>query len=528
MSSAPPLARRAKTLPFARDDIELGRVSSGSSGDAIQRTPQYQPMELESALPEPRPAVTFWQRFRGDLRETPMPTLWQSTLSLRRHGIINVLLVFVPIAWASQFSRNSDGQHIFSAGWRLGLNLAAIIPLQKRFEWLGEEMIPYLGAELGELLNITLSNTVEASLAIGLLVRDNYRLLQMTVVGVVILHILLVPGVAFLMGGAKIVEQELHSGKTQINHTLLTLGVMAVAVPTAFFAALDRGNLRDLTEFTTHLNAGEESEEHAAATIHSGKLGPLLTDSRRGDFLKLSRGIALMLLLCYLGARTYMHNPPGKGNALRMYHENVPSRLRERALRQERRESAVSPWFGVYAILQCVALMAVTAQFLVGAMEELLEHTSVSEEWFGLVLLPLVSFAGDAFLSLLHYARRLRNRHLAPEPDGVASGLSIDLSIQFLLFWMPLFVIIAWCAQKPLLLLFDLLEVAVLVAACFLVNYVTADAKTNWAEGAVMIVFYVIIVLAAWFYPGQIEVRIFNVAHQTVAEAVANGPPLEG
>ncbi|EJD33786.1 hypothetical protein AURDEDRAFT_173264 [Auricularia subglabra TFB-10046 SS5] len=91
---------------------------------------------------------------------------------------------------------------------------------------------------------------------------------------------------------------------------------------------------------------------------------------------------------------------------------------------------------------------------------------------------------------------------------------------------MPLFVAIAWCAQKPLLLLFDLLEVAVLVAACFLVNYVTADAKTatNWAKGAVMIVFYIIIVLAAWFYPGQIEVRIFNVAHRTVA---ANGP-LEG
>lgn len=29
----------------------------------------------------------------------------------------------------------------------------------------------------------------------------------------------------------------------------------------------------------------------------------------------------------------------------------------------------------------------------------------------------------------------------------------------------------------------DMFEVAVLVAACFLVNYVTSDAKTNWAEG---------------------------------------------
>ena len=37
-------------------------------------------------------------------------------------------------------------------------------------------------------------------------------------------------------------------------------------------------------------------------------------------------------------------------------------------------------------------------------------------------------------------------------------------------------------------------EVAILIGACFLVNYVTADAKTNWAEGYIMITFYIIIV----------------------------------
>ncbi len=37
-------------------------------------------------------------------------------------------------------------------------------------------------------------------------------------------------------------------------------------------------------------------------------------------------------------------------------------------------------------------------------------------------------------------------------------------------------------------------EVAILLGACFLVNYVTADAKTNWAEGFVMISFYAMVV----------------------------------
>jgi Ca2+:H+ antiporter len=40
----------------------------------------------------------------------------------------------------------------------------------------------------------------------------------------------------------------------------------------------------------------------------------------------------------------------------------------------------------------------------------------------------------------------------------------------------------------------DLFEVAVLVGACFLVNYVTADSKTNWAEGMALVMFYLMIV----------------------------------
>ncbi|KAJ3810326.1 hypothetical protein EV368DRAFT_39671 [Lentinula lateritia] len=38
----------------------------------------------------------------------------------------------------------------------------------------------------------------------------------------------------------------------------------------------------------------------------------------------------------------------------------------------------------------------------------------------------------------------------------------------------------------------DRFEVIILLGACFLVDFVTADAKTNWAEGATMSSFYVL------------------------------------
>jgi len=46
-------------------------------------------------------------------------------------------------------------------------------------------------------------------------------------VGVVILHLLLVPGTAFVIGGARVIQQDLHPHLTQLNHSLLTLGLVA-------------------------------------------------------------------------------------------------------------------------------------------------------------------------------------------------------------------------------------------------------------------------------------------------------------
>jgi len=71
--------------------------------------------------------------------------------------------------------------------------------------------------ELGDLLEITLNNSVEVALAIFLLVKNRYRLLQTTIVGVSLLHLLLIPGVAFMSGGARLIEQHLHAGATEVS-----------------------------------------------------------------------------------------------------------------------------------------------------------------------------------------------------------------------------------------------------------------------------------------------------------------------
>jgi len=129
------------------------------------------------------------------------------------------------------------------------------------------------------------------------------------------------------------------------------------------------------------------------------------------------------------------------------------------------------------------------------------ENIDHLRRWLGLILLPIVSFAADGAIAILYFFRSIHHHyfHTPIEPISLARARAIDLSVQFALFWMPIFVLVAWWSHKPLGLLFDLFEVAVLVGSIFLVNYVTADGKTNWAEGCAMVGFYAIIVSVTVF-----------------------------
>jgi Ca2+:H+ antiporter len=114
--------------------------------------------------------------------------------------------------------------------------------------------------------------------------------------------------------------------------------------------------------------------------------------------------------------------------------------------------------------------------------------------WFGLILLPFVSFSADGLLAIVTFIRKQFFNHKHLDSHNMAEYRPIELSIQFLMFWIPLLVILGWFLRKPATLLYDPFEVSVLVAACFLVNYVTADNKTNWAEGVMLVAMYTMIV----------------------------------
>jgi Ca2+:H+ antiporter len=76
--------------------------------------------------------------------------------------------------------------------------------------------------------------------------------------------------------------------------------------------------------------------------------------------------------------------------------------------------------------------------------------------WFGLILLPIVSFSADGTVAIVFFLRYTLTIFLGkPSPPAtLAKARAIDLSIQFTLFWMPFLVLLGWWTNRPLTLLF--------------------------------------------------------------------------
>ncbi|TBU27140.1 hypothetical protein BD309DRAFT_872768 [Dichomitus squalens] len=453
-------------------------------------------------------AQEFWDRLRGKGRRK---IGWGESLkNIVLSSWLNCLFLAIPFAWASHWvtKKNAEGERepLWGQDVTFILCFLAIIPLEGIFDWGGEQMALYLGKDLGDLVVVTLNNAVEAALAIVLLIKCELRLLQATIAGVVLLHLLLIPGVAFLVGGTEVRHQTLHPHQTDMNHSLLMIGVLATLLPTAFFAALDRG---------------ANSVAQGATDVSTA----LVNDNIRDEILRISRGISVALLVVYVASRIYMHNPPGENNALTVPHDAPPElKHAEQHLREE--EPLTNPWACIILLLVTVAVMSVTAEMLVESIEHVRESSGIREEWFGLILLPFVSFSADGAVAAIFFCQAVYDRIANKEvqvPSMLARGRAIDLSIQFTLWWMPFLVLLGWWTSKPMHLLFDYFEVALLLGSCFLVNYITADAKTNWVEGLIMVAFYIMIALTAWYYPGQPSAEFMLACTETVAEAVSSG-----
>ena len=161
--------------------------------------------------------------------------------------------------------------------------LLGVIPLAGMLGHGTETIALYTGDALGGLINASLGNATEFIIAILLLVKCEIRVVQASLLGGLLSNLLLVTGMAFIVGGVRFSEQEFQQTAAQLNTSLLTLAVIALVMPTVFAFAIEQ--------------AQDEDKE-------------------RDIILQMSRGSALILIFIYISymvfqlySHTYLYNP---------------------------------------------------------------------------------------------------------------------------------------------------------------------------------------------------------------------------
>ena len=78
-------------------------------------------------------------------------------------------------------------------------------------------------------------------------------------------------------------------------------------------------------------------------------------------------------------------------------------------------------------------------------------------------------------------------------------------SIQTALLNTPLVVFVGWGLGVPMSLIFNLFDAAVLILAILVVGGFLRDKKSNYLEGALCVLVYIIIAISVFFYPDPVE-----------------------
>lgn len=347
----------------------------------------------------------------------------------------DVLLLCLPVAILARLLH-------WSPTAQFVLSALGVIPLAG---WMGvatEELAHWVGPRLGGLLNATLGNAAELIITIFAIRAGLLELVKASITGSILGNLLLILGLSLLLGGMKHGTQTFAPRQARLNSTMVVLALCGLALPTMFIHAVPQG------------------PEHWARSE------------------ALSIGTAILLMLIYALHVVYGMITPAESTA-------------GAAAKPEREHTPVwSATTAGIALVLATAGIAWLSEILVHAVEDTVEALGWSEFFIGIIIVPLV---GNVAEHLVAVQTALKNKM------ELSLAISLGSSLQIALFVAPLLVFVSLLMGNPMQLEFNQLEIGALMAASIVAAFIALDGESNWLEGAMLLVLYVIIGIAFFF-----------------------------
>ncbi|MCI0340881.1 MAG: calcium/proton exchanger [Planctomycetales bacterium] len=292
---------------------------------------------------------------------------------------------------------------------------------------------------IAALLAATFGNLIELAIA-GLALRAGLvEVVKASIVGSVMGNILLLIGLSMFAGGLRFKDQKFNRRTAGVSSTMLIIAVTGLSMPTVFVRTSPQFGGRDL---------------------------PLL-----------SAFVSVVLAITYVCGLVF---------AFRTHRHlfDVTDEMREA------REKPVWSARVAAAVLAASTLAAaVEAELLVSVLEPAGKALGLTQTFIGVVFIAIVTNIAEKTSAILYALRN--NVNLSIE-------IGTSSAIQIALFVVPILVVVGALVGTPFTLEFSVLEVAAMMFAVMIVNYLSADGVCNWLEGVQLLAVY--FVLAAGFF----------------------------
>jgi Ca2+:H+ antiporter len=300
-----------------------------------------------------------------------------------------------------------------------------------------------LGQRLGPattgILQSALGNLPELFISIFALQAGLVVVVQTALIGSILANVLLVLGLAFLVGGLRHGTQTFHAPSVRTLATLLLLAVSALAIPTL-------------------------------AT------GPGEPDA--GHEVDLSVIVSIVLLVVFAASIPFSLRG-GRGASVES-HET----------------SGETPWplpiaLGVVSVGAAGA--ALMSDLFVEALKPTMASLGLSEAFVGLVI---VAIAGNAVENIVGVQAAAANK------TDLATSLILNSSLQVAIALTPALVLISLVlGTGALTLVLSPLLIGAVFLSALLAAVIVFDGESTWLEGLTLLGLYVIIAASVWYGP---------------------------
>ena len=297
------------------------------------------------------------------------------------------------------------------------------------------------GPQVGGILNATFGNIAELIIAFFALREGLIEVVKASLTGSIIGNLLLVLGASVLVGGLRNGTQHFDARIAGSNAALLVVAAIGFFVPAIFAFSAGSGEQGTITE------------ESVLVSV----------------LLIVGYGLSLVFAFTHAGKTLGGHEPA-----------------------IEHGGPAWSRPVAVAVLLATAGLLAILSEILVGAIEPFIETFGLSAFFVGVILIPTIGNLAEHLVAVqLAWKNRME----------FAMAVSYGSSLQVALFVGPVLVIIGALIGQPMNLVFHPLEVAAVAAAVGISALIALDGESNWLEGALLIIVYVILAVSFFELP---------------------------